>query len=519
VSRISRFCEWLLRQSIVWGSIACLAFYALVVQPLAPSGEAQASDQAVIYRYFYGDGWEVKVVTAVLFFVGMAALAIKLVGLASQFASLHRIHLPTAPAGGQSVDDVEGLLAELARTPRSAQDSYLYRRLRSALDYVRQKRSADTLESQLRHLEDAAGGLMNQGYASIRVIASTIPIMGFLGTVIGITLAIFELSGSDIEKSLPSVIAGLSVAFDTTAQALALSIFLLFAKFGVERVEMRLLDEVDECTSRQLLGRFQQFGSETDPQVASIRRMSERLLETVETAIARQQETLGQSLSAANRRWEEMAGSVGDAVKRTIGDSLSTAVAGHSRALNEGVARHTADLERTLIRHAEILGEGIDRHTGALADALEQHTAVLTAAERSLADENRRHLSEVETTMGEAMLVASSRQEKLIKQGEDLIRELQVSLVEAAGATVAQQEQLVKQSDVLLKVVEATGQIRRLEEALNSNLSSLASSHRFEETVVSLSATLQLLSAVIGRPDHLHDEVQLTADRPSKQAA
>ena len=112
--------------------------------------------------------------------------------------------------------------------------------------------------------------------------------------------------------------------------------------------------------------------------------------------------------------------------------------------------------------------------------------------------------------MGEAMLVATNRQEKLIKQSETLLKEMQTALVEAAGSTVAQQEQLMKQGDILLQVVEATGQVKQLEDALNSNLKALAGSNNFQQTVAGLSAALQLLSVhLVGKPLETAGEIEL----------
>ena len=116
------------------------------------------------------------------------------------------------------------------------------------------------------------------------------------------------------------------------------------------------------------------------------------------------------------------------------------------------------------------------------------------------------------------MLVATTRQEKLIRQSEDLLKEMQVALVEAAGTTVSQQQQLIKQGEILLKVVEAIGQVKTLEETLNRNLSALAGSHNFEQTVAGLSATLQLLSTRLGGPVAVH-EIDLTDEKAQNQAA
>jgi hypothetical protein len=134
-----------------------------------------------------------------------------------------------------------------------------------------------------------------------------------------------------------------------------------------------------------------------------------------------------------------------------------------------------------------------------LVEALQKHGETLTVAEESLASENRRHLTEVEAALGEAMVVSADRQERLIRQSEALLKEMQESLVTAAGATVAHQGQLVRQGEVLLKVVESTSQVARLEDTLNRNLASLGRAHNFEETLLSLSAAIQLLSARVGR--------------------
>jgi hypothetical protein len=227
--------------------------------------------------------------------------------------------------------------------------------------------------------------------------------------------------------------------------------------------------------------------------------MSENVLKTVQSASQQQGQFLVQSLDRANMQWAGLATTLTETLEQTFSEAITRGLKLHAEGLNQGVVRHAQDLEGTLIRHAELLNEG-----------LEQHTAMVTEAEQLVAEENRRHLADVEAAVGEAILVATDRQEKLIGQAENLLREMQIALVEAAGTTVAQQEQLIKQGDILLKVVEATGQVKKLEDALNRNLATLAGSHHFEQTVTSLSATLQLLSAQLGQPIPTTDAVHLT---------
>ena len=73
-------------------------------------------------------------------------------------------------------------------------------------------------------LAEQAEAKSSTSFSIVRIIISTIPILGFLGTVIGITRAVAELASlvGDIsfEVAINSVVSGLSVAFDTTALAL-----------------------------------------------------------------------------------------------------------------------------------------------------------------------------------------------------------------------------------------------------------------------------------------------------------
>ncbi len=499
VSRVTSFSEWLLRQSVIWGGLACLAFYATVVH---------VADEGTFWARFFA-GHEIAYCTTALFFVALAALVIKLLGLGVQSALFETVQFPTEATGSQAIHETHGLLSSLKHTSAAVQNSYLVRRLRDALEYVQRKGSADTLEQQLRHLEENDLSRMHNGYAMVRIIVSTIPILGFLGTVIGITLAIakLDLSGRAMDESLPAVVAGLSVAFDTTALALSLSTIVLFVKFCVERVELNLLSSVDASVSRQLIGRFQQYGTQNDPHLASISLMSEKLLESVQSSAIKQSELMQGSLEDASRRCSEILISTATTLDETLSGAVVTGLSHHAEALNQGLTKLAGGLEETLLHHAELLNEG-----------LEQHTTALTEAEAKLAEENRRHLADVEAAVGEAMLVATNRQEKLIKQSEDLLKEMQVALVEAAGSTISQQEQLIKQSDILLKVIEATEQVKQLELALNSNLNALAGAHNFEQTVAGLSATLQLLGSRLGGPLSVQD-VQLTEDSDQNQAA
>jgi chromosome segregation ATPase len=190
----------------------------------------------------------------------------------------------------------------------------------------------------------------------------------------------------------------------------------------------------------------------------------------------------------------------GQVLEEAFSTALDTNINRHAEKLNEGVREHAERLAQDTRTTMDQLQQGLDRWAEMLVEGVEKHGRALTEAERELAQENRRHLSEVEAAWGEAIAVAADRQDQLAQQGESLLHEIQVTSSEMTRAAFGQQEQLIKQGEILLRVVEATGQIKKLEDGLNQNLAALVQTCNFDEGMLNLSAAIQLLSARLGHP-------------------
>jgi biopolymer transport protein ExbB/TolQ len=435
VSKFTRWVETIAYSPVVWGTFASLLFYTPI--------ESGDWTNRLVVRYFAGH-W-VEYVTTTLFFVGLAAIVIKAWRIHLQFTIFGQPLFERGSVGGQPVSQAAGLLARLERLNRGWQQSYLIARLREALDYVHRKGSAQTLDDELKYLADLDVAKMHSSYALVRIVIWAVPILGFLGTVIGITDAVASLSPESLEESLPQVTSGLGVAFDTTALSLGLSMVLMFAQFFTERFENKLLSAVDARVSLELVGRFEELpGVSNDPQVYTLRKLAETMLQGTEALAQRQSEVWRSTIDAAHLQWQAVMAQTGQ------------------------------QLERSLVA---ALGKNLNDHAGALA-----------AAEQAAAEQNRKHWAAV-----------------------------QQSLVQNAEALVASQERIVEQGEVLGRVVEATGQVARLEAELNKNLAALAGTRNFEETVVSLAAAIQLLTTRLAQPGDV-PRVELKPARPGKAA-
>ena len=94
----------------------------------------------------------------------------------------------------------------------------------------------------------------------------------------------------------------------------------------------------------------------------------------------------------------------------------------------------------------------------------------------------------------------------------------QQAAAQSAQQAKDQQTELSRHGDVLLQVLEATGQIINLEQALNQNLRALAGAKNFEDTVMSLSAAIHLLNSRLGKPVARDAQVQLDKLRQERAA-
>lgn len=117
-------------------------------------------------------------------------------------------------------------------------------------------------------------------YSFPRILVWAIPLLGFIGTVVGISSAVSGFSGfleesgdvEQIKEGIGMVTGGLAVAFDTTLLALFLSVLVMIPLVLVERYESRLLLGIDVFINDKLLPRLNQKSSEAELNTETIQR-------------------------------------------------------------------------------------------------------------------------------------------------------------------------------------------------------------------------------------------------------
>lgn len=275
----------LLRSSLLWGTLAAVAFYV---------GLQQIQDWVppLAMRYLTGR-WEAYACVG-MFFVGLAALLIKAVDLGLDTFFYQRLNLGPLAAGEPTVATVRALIKTLDGQPRLCQATVLCRRLREAFDFVVRKGGQEPVDNHLRYLADIDAARMNTSYGMPKFLCWAIPAVGSLGAVVGIALTIGMLSTpTSAETSAASAAAtptnlfaeatsGLALAFDTMALAIGLSIVLMVGKFACEQIEGQLLDAVEVRVQQEVTSRAGNLSAPRGSQTDSMRFVVDKLSELTE---------------------------------------------------------------------------------------------------------------------------------------------------------------------------------------------------------------------------------------------
>lgn len=393
---------WNLGWPLLWGSVFSITFYELLNGPL---------NNEVLHRYFLGH--PIAIATTVMFFIALAALLLRGLNLLGQQLIISSLALPESEAQWKQSDQEQAteLLEHTESWSPRVQSSYLGARLVSLLEKVQSSGSVTALGDEMKYASERDADRQYEGASLVRIIIWATPMLGFLGTVMGITQALGDLAGqqlgNDLNAAMQGLFGGLYVAFDTTAVALTLSIVLMFCQFMSDQLESQLLLDVDQRVEDELRGRFsrQQVAS-SEPGINALDKLTPVLEELVNTQVAQ----WNSAITRIQSQWQQWTADQGDA----MGQSMS-----------------------------------------------------------------------------EALLAALEKQAAIQQQQWD---RWQSSLNENAGLLVANQEKMNQQSALLERVIEATGEVNSLEQALNANLSQLQETRQFEDAVISLSAAIQLLS-------------------------
>ena len=160
-----------------------------------------------------------------------------------------------------TVDEVTGYMAKIVDDPRHF---VLFNRINVALSNLRNLGRVADLDDIMRAQADQDRSTMETSYAMVQGFVWAIPVLGFIGTVLGLSEAIGTfgsvLDASDdlgqISSSLKGVTGGLATAFETTLLALVAALIIQLVMTALKKSEEEFLDATMEYCIRNVVGRL-----------------------------------------------------------------------------------------------------------------------------------------------------------------------------------------------------------------------------------------------------------------------
>ncbi len=404
----------------------CWGLWLLVFPaPKAPSQESApaeaASDEAAAEEVaiagaappkfipgelFVRRGW-VPFVLVFLMSWSMAILVMKYGKLKRQRASMLFDLLPNDIADEITSDTVDKFVANIHELPVEPGESFLVSRVLRGLEHFRVRKSNPEVASMLASHSEIDANAVQSSYTLLNVFIWAIPILGFIGTVIGISAAVGGFSGgldaaqdiSALKGSLNSVTGGLATAFDTTLIALVMSIFVMFPSSSLQKAEEDLLNWVDEYCNENLLKRLndggdladaqdttkirQAFDSALAPHHAELRAMTEKL-QSIGSALTDQvAEGWGRINERVTARQTETVEQIKDLDAMAAAFlRMMTGLAKQTEAVHKQAAGSMTQSAESLGGYCTAMAEGISRLNDVLAELGEKQVVVQTAPRR-----------------------------------------------------------------------------------------------------------------------------------------
>lgn len=316
----------------------------------------------------------------------------------------------------------------------------------------------------------------DSSYSLSRVLVWAIPILGFIGTVMGLGNAVGGFSSflagaadlSAIKGAIGDVTAGLGVAFDTTLLALILSVLVMFPLSAVQRREENLLVEIDNYLEDSIISHLP--SSEQQPIVI---------------------ENLEDSIEAAFRRYIPDPDRYDEVFTRSI-EKASSAVEEKFTGLAQSYESTLHDLTSRLSSSMSGVGDTLEASMNKVIQSLKEQEDAFLASREDIGEKEAEHFKAMVGSM-----VDSSRQiaEDYRKQAAELQSTTQAGLKQASEASANLAEKMTE----VTRLAAGIQDLLKVQESMDKSLQTLSTSEEFQNTLSDLRTQLTATSDFCNR--------------------
>jgi biopolymer transport protein ExbB/TolQ len=339
------------------GAVASLAWFGIMF-PFGKGavGTAPVDTMDYLHDLFLERTW-VNYMETFFFFWAVGLLYLKGQKLRHQKDAMLLDVLPAEIASEINRENVGHFIDHLYGLPARLRDSLMVNRIRKGLELFEVRQSNGEVSNMMSAQSNIDSSRIGGSYSLVKVFLWAIPILGFIGTVLGLSVAIGSIDLSDmtdmekVMKSFGSVTSGLGTAFDTTLLGLVLAMFLNFPMSAVSKSEDDNLNNIDAFCNEVLLPRLNDGGgvaggdsnglmdtlvkavaSSQKEFLVDLNSLSKQIKEQADNldkrAAAHQQRVDAEFATALNRMRDDLTNAVKDSVKTTTD---------YTRALSSGI--------------------------------------------------------------------------------------------------------------------------------------------------------------------------------------
>lgn len=464
----------LLTSPWLWGAALTVGFYQMIPH--------LAESKSFFDRYFCAH-W-IQYAETAGFFTAVAMLLKKSVGLSAEQNALNVFSLDQLQFEPHVASTARATaIAQTASTaPPALLRTQWLKRIVHVCEFALTRRSTEGLEEHLRYRADLAQESHAASFALLRSVTWAIPMLGCLGTVIGVTAAFADVTfdSSNLGESLDPIVAGLALACDPLTLGLALSFLVWCGTQIVERAESDLFSRIEELAVARLAPLLPAAPDVATPLAAAETEAADHLLERTESLVNWQTGLWQSALEDLRNRWVESAESQQNRFRESLQQGMETTLAGHGQEL-QAVRGEFLSGFRTV---AEELRRVVAALQTSSTAAQSQFGEQVAATWRKLDS----HLDSVES-QHQSVVADSAR---LLS---DSISTWHGDLERATHAMKSQLAELREQSQLLRSLSEQTGELEQLQSTLTRNLQSVRALDAFEETIQSLNVAIHLLTS------------------------
>ena len=249
--------------SLTCGIIISALFLVAMIPLLGPSKEQPGFGDIFLRR-----DW-VNYAETFLFFWGIVILGMKWKKTKRQRRSMLLDIVPTKLGSEINSQTVGGFIDHIYKLPHRLRDSLMVNRIRKGMELFEKRNNNGEVATFLSAQSDIDANRITGSYTLLKVFLWAIPILGFIGTVQGLSQAVSSLSAGStdpeaLKASINNLTSGLGVAFDTTLLGLILSMIMSFPMAVMQKEEEEMLTEIDAFCTEKLLPKLNDSTKATD---------------------------------------------------------------------------------------------------------------------------------------------------------------------------------------------------------------------------------------------------------------